>query len=162
MDTLVQLKDYDLLIVGDGPKIYFDNLKYRYTSNTNIHFVGRVALDQVYSFIKISHCGIISYSMQNLNNTYCAPNKLYEYAQFNLRMITTDQVLFKKTFEIFPFGMILSPQVSANELEVFLSKKLNDSIFDDFKRCNSNEIEMAKLLTEVLRLDNSNRSKNSE
>ena len=88
--------------------------------------------------------------MQNLNNKYCAPNKLYEYTQFNLKMLTTNQVLFDKTFQKFPFGMILSANTSKKELDLFLSEKINDSIFEDFRRKNSNIIEMEKLLSKVL------------
>ena len=119
LDPLSQLKEYDILIVGDGPKKYYDSLVSKYENNTNIHFVGKVNLHILYSLVKISFCGIISYSMQNLNNKYCAPNKLYEYAQFNLKMLTTNQVLFDKTFKKFPFGMILSANTSKKELDLF-------------------------------------------
>lgn len=150
LDPLSQLKDYDVLIVGEGPKKYYDSLVSKYENNSNIHFVGKVNLYILYSFIKISFCGIISYSMQNLNNKYCAPNKLYEYTQFNLKMLTTNQVLFDKTFQKFPFGMILSANTSKKELDLFLSEKINESIFEDFRRKNSNIIEMEKLLSKVL------------
>tara|TARA_B100000767_G_C19775959_1_gene542622 strand:+ start:4604 stop:5725 length:1122 start_codon:yes stop_codon:yes gene_type:complete len=150
LDPLSQLKEYDILIVGDGPKKYYDSLVSKYENNTNIHFVGKVNLHILYSLVKISFCGIISYSMQNLNNKYCAPNKLYEYAQFNLKMLTTNQVLFDKTFKKFPFGMILSANTSKKELDLFLSEKINNSIFEDFRRKNSNIFEMEKLLSNVL------------
>ena len=150
LDPLSQLKEYDILIVGDGPIKYYNSLVSKYENNTNIHFVGKVNLNILYSFIKISFCGIISYSMQNLNNKYCAPNKLYEYAQFNLKMLTTNQVLFDKTFQKFPFGMILSANKSKKELDLFLSEKINDNIFEDFRRKNSNIIETEKLLSKVL------------
>jgi hypothetical protein len=150
LQPLSKLKKYDILIIGDGPKKYYDNLMSKYEMNTNIHFVGKVNLKTLYSFINISFCGIISYSMQNLNNKYCAPNKLYEYAQFNLKMLTTNQVLFDKTFQKFPFGMILSANTSKKELDLFLSEKINNSIFEDFRRKNSNIFEMEKLLSKVL------------
>ena len=152
LQPLSKLKKYDILIIGDGPKKYYDNLMSKYEMNTNIHFVGKVNLKTLYSFINISFCGIISYSMQNLNNKYCAPNKLYEYAQFNLKMITTNQNLFKKTFEKFPFGIILSSTTTINEIDSFLSRKLNNSLFEDFKKYNSNQLEMEKLLNYVLKL----------
>ena len=150
LQPLSKLNKYDILIIGDGPKKYYDNLMSKYEMKTNIHFVGKVNLKTLYSFINISFCGIISYSMQNLNNKYCAPNKLYEYAQFNLKMLTTNQVLFNETFQKFPFGMILSANTSKKELDLFLSEKINDNIFEDFRRKNSNIIETEKLLSKVL------------
>ena len=58
-------------------------------------------------------------------------------AQFNLRMLTTKQVLFDKTFEKFPFGMILSSDTSKKELDLFLSENINSDIFKDFREKNS-------------------------
>jgi hypothetical protein len=151
---LSRYKEFDILIVGEGPKKYFDTLVLKYADHTNIHFVGKVDLNTLYSFVKISFCGIISYSMQNLNNKYCAPNKLYEYAQFDLKMLTTSQILFQKTFEEFPFGMILSSSTSKSELDLFLSKKISHNMFEEFRKKNSNVIEQKKLLSNVQSLLN--------
>ena len=69
--------------------------------------VGKVERLELYYLLKKSCAGIISYGFDDLNNTYCAPNKLYEYSFFNLPMLTTKQILFYKTFQNYPIGLVV-------------------------------------------------------
>ena len=82
--------EYKVLVVGDGgektklEKIASgcNGLKYMFTGSVPYKHLG--------SILKRCDVGYLSYPMTNLNNIYCAPNKIYEYASVELPMICND------------------------------------------------------------------------
>ncbi len=82
--------EYKVLIVGDGgeksklEKIASEcnGLKYLFTGSVPYKHLG--------SILRRCDVGYLSYPMTNLNNIYCAPNKIYEYASVELPMICND------------------------------------------------------------------------
>ena len=84
------MEQYKLLIVGDGCERETlqeiarkcNGLKYLFTGSVPYKDLGAL----------LTHCdvGYLSYPMTNLNNIYCAPNKIYEYASVDLPMICND------------------------------------------------------------------------
>lgn len=112
ISKIAQVKDSLILLIGKGNKEYIEYLKHSFKSNSNVRFIGQVDLITLYSFLKIADFGIISYSNRNLNNKYCAPNKLYEYANFNLPVVTSDQRIFKRLFEVYKIGITIQPSDS--------------------------------------------------
>lgn len=82
--------EYKVLIVGDGgeksklEKIASEcnRLKYKFTGSVPYKHLG--------SILKRCDVGYLSYPMTNLNNIYCAPNKIFEYASVELPMICND------------------------------------------------------------------------
>ena len=115
--------------------MYIKYLKDLFEKNSliNIHFLGNLDLKSLYSILKVSDLGIISYSNINLNNRFCAPNKLYEYAMFNLPMITSDQVLFKRTFKKYKIGIIYN-EIKNIKKESY--KLINNNLKTEFKKFN--------------------------
>lgn len=82
--------EYKMLVIGDGvekqklEKIASEctDLKYLFTGSIPYRHLG--------SILKRCDVGYLSYPMTNLNNIYCAPNKIYEYASVELPMICND------------------------------------------------------------------------
>ena len=44
-----------------------------------------------------AHIGIANYDFSNLNNVFCAPNKIYEYSGFGIPMLANDIPGLKNT-----------------------------------------------------------------
>ena len=51
-----------------------------------VQFLGRVPRDTLDPLMRGCDIGILSYPARDLNNVYCAPNKVYEYGQCALPM----------------------------------------------------------------------------
>lgn len=83
-------EEYKVLIIGDGTarqkleKIAKDccGLKYLFT--------GSIPYKQLGAYLKKCDVGYLSYPITDLNNFYCAPNKIYEYASVELPMVCND------------------------------------------------------------------------
>lgn len=48
--------------------------------------------------------GIAVYDDSNLNNQFCAPNKIYEYAAFGIPMITSENLGLTETVGVYRAG----------------------------------------------------------
>lgn len=82
--------EYKVLIVGDGGE---KSKLERIASECNglkYIFTGSIPYKHLGSILKRCDVGYLSYPMTNLNNIYCAPNKIYEYASVELPMICND------------------------------------------------------------------------
>ena len=146
---LSKIRNSKIILIGNGNEKYIKYLKslFKKKSIKNIYFLGKLDLKTLYSILNISDCGIISYSNINLNNKYCAPNKLYEYALFNLPMITSSQNLFKKTFEKYNIGIIHNETENLeNEIYRLINNRNNKIYFEKFNNSHSMESESDKLL----------------
>jgi len=91
--TLRRLGDqYELLMVGGGPHL---NALKQLADNigvvSRVTFLGRVPNSMVSQITRQCSIGVVSYSFESLNQRYCAPNKVYEYAQAGVPMVATGQ-----------------------------------------------------------------------
>lgn len=100
--------DVRLVLVGGGPdhgaiaaRIADPSLADRVTQ------VGRVPRDHLHDILRCCDVGLISYDTRGLNNIYCAPNKLYEYAQSGLPMVTTSQPPLRDALERYGIGEVV-------------------------------------------------------
>ena len=152
---LSEIKNSKILIIGNGEKDYIEYLKnlFKKRSLSNIHFLGNIDLKSLYSILKISNLGIISYSNINLNNRFCAPNKLYEYAMLNLPMISTNQIIFKKTFKKYKIGFIYNENKKISKEYELLIQNINlKKEFKKFNDSNDQSFEAEKLLNAVQKI----------
>lgn len=110
IDSLIHIvaerPDTNLLIIGGGPdrerleSIAAEKIAGRF------HFTGSVPYKYMGVLLKQCDVGYISYPTDSLNNTYCASNKIYEYASVNLPMIAPDNPTIRKFFVNFSIGVI--------------------------------------------------------
>ena len=59
--------------------------------------------------------GIVSYSFNGLNNYYCSPNKLYEYAQLNIPMILSPQPFLVKVSKKYHIGEVIYKDMTTED-----------------------------------------------
>lgn len=84
--------NYRMIMVGDGTdKDKINSLIIELGLEDKISLIGKVYQHQVYSITRNCDLGIVSYSFDGFNNIYCAPNKVYEYAQAGIPIIATNQ-----------------------------------------------------------------------
>lgn len=79
---------YHLVMAGAGPAL--DRLRevaLEHRVADRVQFLGRVPRDTLDPLMRVCDIGILSYPAQDLNNVFCAPNKVYEYAQCGLPMV---------------------------------------------------------------------------
>ena len=106
IDIVAERPDTKLLIIGGGP----DRERLESIATEKIadrfHFTGSVPYKYMGILLNKCDVGYISYPTDSLNNTYCASNKIYEYASVNLPMIAPENPTIRKLFEEYSIGVI--------------------------------------------------------
>lgn len=114
---------YQILFVGKGPDI--DKIKNIASKDISgrIIVMGGIAHEEVHDVIRQADIGYLTYSMTGLNNIYCSPNKIFEYPQAGLPIISTCQPTIREIFSKFKIGEL----VGCNHENV-TAKTIADSI----------------------------------
>lgn len=81
-------------IMGQASEEYKKELSLYYN---HIEFMGYIPSPQHLEVTKIANVGIANYDYSCLNNLFCAPNKIYEYAKFGLPMLTSQNIGLTET-----------------------------------------------------------------
>ena len=150
--------DYTLLLVGGGDSIpELKRIAYEMGIENQVIFTGKVSQEEMYNYGMRAKVGIISYPLEGLNNYYCAPNKIFEYAALKVPMIGTPQPFLKHMFEKYHIGEI----VEWDDTEAYLQtvKKIISN-YDSYltnmdlflqENCWSNESQKLKdAITDIL------------
>ncbi|MBV6713471.1 glycosyltransferase [Paenibacillus chitinolyticus] len=100
-------EEFRLFLIGggtDAPRI--EELIRKEKLTDRIVMLGKVPRNILPGLLLHFDVGIISYPYKGLNNIYCAPNKLYEYAQAGLPVIATGQPPLKYYVSSYEIGLI--------------------------------------------------------
>lgn len=81
-------------IMGKGDLQLIEEVKSIYS---NTVYFGYVPSPQHMIVTQYAHIGIANYDYSNLNNIFCAPNKIYEYSKFGMPMLTSDNIGLTET-----------------------------------------------------------------
>lgn len=79
-------KEYVFLLVGSDGGM----LKKYQAINPAVMHIDYLPAPEYLLFTSIAHIGILGYSPVSLNNIFCAPNKIFEYAAYGLPVIGND------------------------------------------------------------------------
>ena len=82
----------------------------------NVRVLPPVVHDDIYSFLENYDVGLAFYKNTNLNNYYCAPNKVYDYIQLGMPVITNDYPGLTEIVAANKIGICI-PEVSINHLQ---------------------------------------------
>lgn len=99
--------NFKMFIVGKGPDL--DKLR-KFASVNNegrLIVIGPVSHEKIHDIIRMADIGYLTYSMNGLNNLLCAPNKIFEYAQAGLPIVSTCQLPIKRYISEFPIGLLI-------------------------------------------------------
>jgi len=113
---------YHMIIIGTGPDENALSKDMRaWGLSDRCHIMGRVPREQLSSLLARCDVGLLCYPYTGLNNIYCAPNKVFEYAQAGLSMVSSDQPPLKNLFDSYGIGaavdLRMSPKALASVIE---------------------------------------------
>ena len=79
-------------------------------TSARLWMVGPVPAEQVVSYARTAHAGIVIYRNTNYNNRYCAPNKLFDYCAAGIPVVGSDQPAIRRVIERFGAGALFDPE----------------------------------------------------
>lgn len=85
-EAMRELPEYEFWLLGPDHG-YADKLV---AISPNVKYVGNVPAPYHLEITSYASIGIMSYDLINLNNLYCAPNKVWEYTGFGIPILSND------------------------------------------------------------------------
>lgn len=103
VDQVSTIKEkINLIIIGYGEQEKI--IQNKVGKNENMVSLGAINYNELSSILEKCDIGIMSYPSDCLNNIYCAPNKLYEYASVGLPIICLENYNIKKIVNKYRIG----------------------------------------------------------
>ena len=131
--AMKSLPEVKLLMIGGGHDLpIYQKMVEEYGLQHQVSFTGRLSNEDMMEKMKSCSIGIISYPFSNLNNIYCSPNKIFEYAAISLPFIATAQPFIKEVQDTYHIGRTYE----YGNIESF--KDNIEAIFEDYKSYNRN------------------------
>ena len=106
---------FELYLIGDGPGEATIRKKAIY--NKNIHYYRAIPSRNIHSLLKHFDIGIVTYSMNGINNQLCAPNKTFDYAHCNLPIVTSGQKPLVSLLNKYKIGYCINENTENRPLE---------------------------------------------
>lgn len=122
-------KCYRLVVAGGGHDLEkLCSMAGRFSKEGRFVALGRIENQMLPAITALADVCIVCYPYQGLNNIYCAPNKLFEYAQAGLPVVATDQPPLRKAVETHGIGELVCENFSPVQIALILQKVVNDKI----------------------------------
>jgi len=113
------------VIIGDGTKLIEYKNKYQ---SANIHFMGKVDFNELYSYTASANVGISIIEPYNLSKKYSLPNKVFEYMSAGIPIITNNLPEASKIIKEANCGFVIDDSTSKSIAkainEIFLKEDL--------------------------------------
>lgn len=106
--------DCVMVLVGQGTGL--DAVRQsvaRYGLGRDVILLDNVPHADLHTILGLCHIGIVTYSFSGLNNIYCSPNKLFEYAYAGLPVVSSGQRVLRQVVERYRIGECLSEKEMA-------------------------------------------------
>ena len=141
-------------IVGPGDPTYVKKLIDLVADKRNINVLPPVKEDEIDALLSGYTIGLAFYSNSNLNNYYCAPNKVYQYVMNRVNVITNNYPGLKMVVEDNHIGVCLDEITSEgirSAVDTIIERKLSLNFNDDIiarYSWESQEPELEKIFME--------------
>ena len=152
INSMLHLKDYKLLIAGDGD--IASNLKTqveRLHLQHQIVFLGRVSPDKLKNITRQAELGLSLEEDLGLNYRYCLPNKIFDYIHAGIPVLVSNLPLLKEMLAENKIGACLSdrdPKALAAQMKnMILNKATFSKGIEKAKTRYDWNIEKKKLVT---------------
>lgn len=145
----------ELDLVGFGTPPVMAELERRYGARPapNVRILPPVAYHEIPKLLDQYHIGIALYKNTNLNNYYCAPNKVYDYLMSGMAVIANDYPGLHKVIEDNRVGACvadLTPASFEGAVRRIAEERRWDNITDTIRRKYCWEAQEARLVEAVL------------
>ncbi|NLC68596.1 MAG: glycosyltransferase family 4 protein [Clostridiaceae bacterium] len=121
--------NYRMVVVGDGPDLeHLKAIAEEELQRGRFTVLGRVANHLLPAIIKYADLGIVTYSYEGLNNIYCSPNKIFEYAQAGLPVVATDQPSLRSMVEGYGIGILIRQDTPPQEVAKIIKQVVERKI----------------------------------
>lgn len=111
MNHMTNKKDFAFYIVGRVDDRYKNDFEVFLKKYNFVKYLGSYPAPTHLNFLKRAYIGLLPYYVQKplsylspLNSLYCAPNKIWEYAGYNVPMVGTNVLGLKYPFEKYNIG----------------------------------------------------------
>lgn len=147
-----------LKLIGGGPYLLDLMNKVKMLGlQSSIIFTGRLNQYDLYQESCSARIGIITYPLTDLNNYYCSPNKIFEYAKMKIPMIVSTQPFLVSMIDKYHMGEVLDIRKGENEYVRLVEKITNNYDYyiekmDEFLEDYAAVKEMKKLEIGVKRV----------
>ena len=161
IDAVLNLpQNFKLILVGVGPDFNEILNKYKIFPD-KIRLIGSVTHDEVQDVVSTADIGVVVYSNKGLNNVYCSPNKIYEYTQAGLVVLTTSQPSLLNIINKYKIGAVFgcNDNTSLSEISDIISDISNNITYYQknipiFLDSNNYMIEQKKIEDSVYKILN--------
>lgn len=107
--------DYSIIIVGDGEQLEYLKSICSKENISNVHFFGGKKSSELGNYISMCDIGYLYYPCTDMNNTYCAPNKVYEYTSLGIPIIANNNPTVEKEVNEFDLGAVFKENKSEED-----------------------------------------------
>lgn len=140
--------EYKLMLIGDGPAFKSLSEQIEKYQNPNIRVSSGLPYEKLKSALELFDVGYLYYNTTDLNNRYCAPNKIYEYAGIGLPILGNDNPTVKEIVHNNEIG-ICTDDIIEGILTLKRNQKVYKSNASRFVEQNTLEKEMNYLVEAV-------------
>lgn len=142
--------NHKLVMIGDGPAASaVREAIHRLGLDGRVLTTGYLPKSKVLEYLRVADVGVMLYDGRILNNYYCAPNKLYDYAHFHLPVLGNDLPSIRRVLEQWHIGVVAparpSPSILASAILQLQQQSFSTEDFDGFLAARSWESEVGKL-----------------
>lgn len=118
IEVFRELKDYKIDLIGFGTKKYIENLKSFIAKDniSNVSILEPISDNSIFDKFDNYNIGIAFYPNTSLNNWYCAPNKVYQYLQCNMAILTTNNPGLVDLIEKYKIGYYID-EITPNKIK---------------------------------------------
>lgn len=116
-----------LKLIGTGPDVdLYKKMVKELSLIDRVIFTGMIPYSQILNESKNCKLGIVYYKLAGLNNFYCSPNKIYEYAQLQIPMLVSTQPFLKQITTKYHIGEVLEISNNIEEHACLIIKIMNN------------------------------------
>jgi len=110
-----------LVMVGTGPdEAQIHALVHSLGLVDRCVLMGRVPRKRLHAILRRCDVGLLSYPYEGQNNIYCSPNKIFEYAQAGLPVVSTDQPPLRAMVAAYGIGELIGHDDSLERVAAVL------------------------------------------
>lgn len=122
-----ELHDYRLVLLGKD----LGMLKHYKEIDSEILHIDFLPAPDYLAITSKAYIGIVTYDPMELNTSYCAPNKIYEYGYFGLPMVGNEVPGLKYTIEMKKAGVLVDEH---NEEDIKNAILRIDANYDEYRQ----------------------------